>query len=334
MGSLLGIGAGAGFVSALLFAVVTTGNPLAIILYLVAPLPVLLAALGWNHRAGLAAAVAGTCMIGLAFSIPAGLLYLLSVAGAGLVVRLPRAPRAHRGQHDGMVSAWAAPALDGRDFVGADVRRRSDARDRLRRVRGPIRARDRPDRTDQSRIRSRASVPKDGPRRQKTSRRLIATVAPPLSAAISVGSSVLLVWLAAKIVGKSGRLPRPWPQISLVELPRSGLMVLGAALLASVVLTGFGGLLARSVGAAALMAYCLQGLAVIHVLTKSVSGRTGILFAVYFTFLVLSAGHSCSTRWPVSRILLFGLRARKLAGARTLTANCLILGSERNIPWK
>ena len=52
MGSLLGIGAGAGLVSALLFAVVTTGNPLAIILYLVAPLPVLLAALGWNHRAG------------------------------------------------------------------------------------------------------------------------------------------------------------------------------------------------------------------------------------------------------------------------------------------
>ena len=53
------VGIGAGLVSALLFAVVTTGSPLAIILYSVAPLPIFIAALGWNHRAGLAAAAAG-----------------------------------------------------------------------------------------------------------------------------------------------------------------------------------------------------------------------------------------------------------------------------------
>ena len=313
MGSLLGIGAGAGFVSALLFAVVTTGNPLAIILYLVAPLPVLLAALGWNHRAGLAAAVAGTCMVGLAFSIPAGLLYLLSVAGPawwfGYLVLLARTEGSTTEWYPlGRLLLWMVAISSVLTFVGALML----ATDydafvaQFERVIGLI---------EQINPNTFEGVGPEG--RTQTTKDLallIATVAPPLSAAISVGSSVLLVWLAAKIVGKSGRLPRPWPQISLVELPRSGLMVLGAALLASAVLTGFGGLLARSVGAAALMAYGLQGLAVIHVLTKSVSGRTGILFAVYFTFLVFG--------WPFLLYAmagiadsLFGLRARKLAGA-------------------
>ena len=50
---IVGIGAAAGLVSALLFAVITTGNTIALLLYFVAPLPILLAALGWNHRAGM-----------------------------------------------------------------------------------------------------------------------------------------------------------------------------------------------------------------------------------------------------------------------------------------
>ncbi len=78
-----------------------------------------------------------------------------------------------------------------------------------------------------------------------------------------------------------------------------------------------------SVAAAALMAYCLQGLAVIHVLTKSVFGRTGILFAVYFTFLVFRlAVPALRDRPRVCRTA----RSRQRAGASspratTLTAN-------------
>ena len=50
------VGAGAGLVSALLFAVVAKATPLALLLFLLAPLPVLIVALGWDHRAGLVAA--------------------------------------------------------------------------------------------------------------------------------------------------------------------------------------------------------------------------------------------------------------------------------------
>src|SRR4051794_7873758 len=80
MNAIFGIGAGAGLASALLFAVITTGNPLAVLLYFVAPLPVILAALGWNHRAGLVAAACGFAFVALLLSVKAGLAFVLSVA--------------------------------------------------------------------------------------------------------------------------------------------------------------------------------------------------------------------------------------------------------------
>ena len=49
-------GIGAGLVSALLTAVVVKATPLAAVLYLLAPIPVLIVSLGWNHRSGLVAA--------------------------------------------------------------------------------------------------------------------------------------------------------------------------------------------------------------------------------------------------------------------------------------
>jgi hypothetical protein len=52
-------GIGAGLVSALLWAVVLKATPLAEVLYLLAPIPVLIVSLGWNHRSGLIAALVG-----------------------------------------------------------------------------------------------------------------------------------------------------------------------------------------------------------------------------------------------------------------------------------
>ena len=60
MAHSLGIGVVAGLVSALLIGVIVKATPLALILYLLAPLPILIVALGWSHRAGLVAAATGT----------------------------------------------------------------------------------------------------------------------------------------------------------------------------------------------------------------------------------------------------------------------------------
>ncbi|WP_430929529.1 hypothetical protein [Methylobacterium tardum] len=65
MAQHIGIGIGAGLVSALLFGVLLKATPLAILLYLVAPLPILIVGLGWSHKAALAAVATGSLALAL-----------------------------------------------------------------------------------------------------------------------------------------------------------------------------------------------------------------------------------------------------------------------------
>ena len=51
------IGVGAGATAALLFGSVASGNGFSLILFSLASLPIMIAALGWSHWAGLVAAV-------------------------------------------------------------------------------------------------------------------------------------------------------------------------------------------------------------------------------------------------------------------------------------
>src|SRR5215470_15570340 len=69
MTQILLIGVGAGAATALLFGSVTTGVGLSVILFCLAPLPIMIVALGWSHWAGLTAAVAAGAMLGGAFGI-------------------------------------------------------------------------------------------------------------------------------------------------------------------------------------------------------------------------------------------------------------------------
>lgn len=61
----ISVGAGAGLVAALLFGVLLKGTTLSILLYLLAPLPILIVGLGWSHRAALAAVVSGALALAL-----------------------------------------------------------------------------------------------------------------------------------------------------------------------------------------------------------------------------------------------------------------------------
>src|SRR5215469_8989322 len=63
------IGVGAGATAALLFGSVASGNGFSLILFSLASLPIMIAALGWSHWAGLTAAVAAAAMLGGAFGI-------------------------------------------------------------------------------------------------------------------------------------------------------------------------------------------------------------------------------------------------------------------------
>ena len=121
---LIGIGAGAA--AALLFASVASGSLLSILLFYLAPLPILIAALGWSHWAALIAALAGAVGLAAVF----GVVLLRRLPGrrrrAGLVARLSRAAGApgdgrHR-RRARMVSGRTPGAL-GRRSRRADRRR-------------------------------------------------------------------------------------------------------------------------------------------------------------------------------------------------------------------
>ena len=75
---LVGIGAGAA--AALLFASVASGSLLSVVLFYLAPLPVMIAGLGWSHWAALLAGVVGSLAVAAAFG---GVLCLTFVAGVG-----------------------------------------------------------------------------------------------------------------------------------------------------------------------------------------------------------------------------------------------------------
>ncbi len=80
MGKDIGIGVGAGLVAALLFGLLLKASALAILLYLLAPLPILIVGLGWSHRAGLAAVASGAVALALIVSPYLGLAFAAYLA--------------------------------------------------------------------------------------------------------------------------------------------------------------------------------------------------------------------------------------------------------------
>src|SRR4051812_48349465 len=70
----------AGCASALMFASVTSGAPIALLLFYLAPLPLMVAALGWGWAGATIGAIAASAGLGAIFGIPYLLFFILSVA--------------------------------------------------------------------------------------------------------------------------------------------------------------------------------------------------------------------------------------------------------------
>lgn len=299
MGSLLGIGAAAGFVSALLFAVVTSGNALSLLLYLVAPLPILIAALGWNHRAGLTGAVVASALIAILFSPLVGLVFAVSVGlpswwFAYLLLLARTDGTATEWYPLGRLLAWIAGVSAALTLVGA--RLLSDSYEDF--VSGFQRAAGILEELNPNAFEGLSPEAKQ--QSLQSFSEFVAIVAPPASAAISVATTVLLLWIAAKVVLVSGRFPRPWPELAWTTLPMGALGLLLAGIAAGIALPGFFGLGGRALAAAMVMAYCLQGLGVIHIVTRGMGGRVGILAATYVVFFLLPG-------WPQLLYALIGI---------------------------
>jgi hypothetical protein len=121
---------------------------------------------------------------------------------------------------------------------------------------------------------------------------------PRIAAIPTILASLLNLWLAARVVNASGRLKRPWPDLSAITFP-SWVPLLLAAVIAGTFAPGLVGLVCWVLTASLLTAYTLLGFAVLHAATRALSGRVFILGGTYLSVMLLG--------WPALAVAIIGL---------------------------
>jgi hypothetical protein len=283
------IGAGAGLVSAALFASAATATALAGILFYLAPLPLCLAGLGWGTMAALLGAATGTIAVAAVLGPATGALFALSI-GAPITVLcylalLSRPVHIAAGQAPGTLEWYPPGRLVGWAAVIAGLLAAAmvlmlgyDAQSYRESIRNIL---------SQSSLKQ---LDPDGTLfNEETITRLSTVLARALPAAFAVvwlSITLFNLWLAGLVVQASGRALRPWPDLNALELPNSSFLLFVGAL-ALAFLPGLPGLLATGLAGSLLFAYVLQGLAVLHVWSRGLPLRGLLLTAVYLGILLL-----------------------------------------------
>jgi hypothetical protein len=291
------IGLGAGTAAALLFASGLSGSTAAMLLVVLAPLPILIVALGWSHWAGLiAAATAAACLslVGvdvlvaflLAVALPAWWLGYLA-----LLARPAPTPDGHEWYPVGRLVLWAAcinAALVvmtlwsfGSDLAGLQAALRTAFDSSVEEIVG-----------------AGLENPADAARLVD----LMVALIPSAAAASLTLTTVLNLWLAGRIVKISGRLQRPWPRLCDMRFPAVAPGLLGLAVAGSF-LPDLIGISSSAVAASLMIAHVLLGLALIHALTAGLNGRGFILGSVYAAIVIFA----WPVRWPLLFIGLLGM---------------------------
>jgi hypothetical protein len=306
----------AGCASALMFASIVSGALISLLLFYLAPLPLMVAAMGWGPLAATIGGIAAAIGLGALFGFPYCIAFVVMVAlpawWLGHLALLGR-PATHAAAA-GNGAAPVAPDLEwypvGRILLwisgfavlttmvalltlGTDAAAITGALRRgLLRILGPQ------DAASTGEIEQWIDT--------------LVTIAPAAATVVAMMTLTLNLWLAAKITATSGRLHRPWPDLKSAALPP----MTPAALSVALALCFTGGvlaILAQIVTAALTMAYALTGFAVLHTLTLSLKSRALWLGCTYAIVVVFS--------WPVLAMAilgladaLFGIRQRYLQG--------------------
>ncbi len=295
----LGLGIGAGLVSALLFASVGAGALPAVLLMYLAPLPILIVALGWHHLVGLLALAIGaaaTSMLvrpatGIAFALgPAFSAWLL--AYLALLVRPAIAaepvPQAASVPADpwypvGKLLFWlgvAGAAITVSSLAAATGGDYDRYREALEQAAGSL-------------LRREARVGRSGPLPEafgvagRDFIRIMVAFAPALLASMLTLILAVNLWLAGKVVAISGRLARPWPDIPAARMPLGALPAMLAGGVLSL-LPGFAGAVGTAIAGGLLMAFALQGLALVHFVSRNRAGRGAVLSLLYVMTVILA----------------------------------------------
>jgi hypothetical protein len=306
----------AGCASALMFASIISGALISLLLFYLAPLPLMVAALGWGPIAATIGGILAASGLGVIFGLPYCIAFAITVAlpawWLGHLALLgrplpgtvsgngsaPPAPPQMEWYPVGRIVLWIAgfaalTTIAAMLTLGTDAETiTSSLRRGLSRILG---ARDPASSGDIERVVTALSI-----------------IAPAAATIVAMMTLTLNLWLAGKITATSGRLHRSWPDLKSTELPPMTLVALCVAL-AFCFTGGLVAMLAQIVATALLMAYALIGFAVLHTVTLSLNSRGFWLSCAYA--VVITFG------WPMLAMIalgladaLFGIRQRYLRG--------------------
>jgi hypothetical protein len=281
----------AGCASALMFASITSGALISLVLLYFTPLPLMVAALGWGPLAatigGIGAATGLGAIFGLPITIPFVIMMALPAWWLGHLALLGR-PVANAGSTEGATPAtpvmewypvgrmllWIA-GFGTLSTMATLLTLGTDAATITESLRAAL---------------LRVLSPRGAGSGDEIQQRIeVALIILPAAAANSAMTMLMVnFWLAARITAMSGRLRRSWPDLKSTELPPMTLAALSAAI-AFCFSGGLLAMLAQTVTAALLMIYALIGFAVLHTVTLGLKGR-GIWLACSYTMVVVSGG--------------------------------------------
>ncbi len=298
MTSLL-IAIAAGIASALMFASLVSGAIVSLLLFYLAPLPLMVVALGWGATSALIGGILAAISLGLVF----GFTYMVAFA---LTVVLPAWWLGHLTLLARPVSsdpqlASLAPVLDwypvGRILTWITAFAILTTISALLTLGFDETSINAALRQGLLRVMSSDAGGTLGSDREHLIDALV-SIAPGAATIIAMMTLTLNLWLAAKITSTSGRLQRPWPELRTTTLPSMTI----AALVIAIALCFVGGLVgmfAQIASSALMIAYAMTGFAVLHTLTQAFSGRTLVLSAVYAATLFIG--------WPLIGMISLGL---------------------------
>jgi hypothetical protein len=292
----------AGLTSALMFASVISGALFSLLLCYLAPLPLLVAGLGWGPLGAAAGGILASVALAAIFGVPYGFAFALVVAlpawwlghlvllGRPVAGAEPSTEAVLSGEPDlewypvGRILLWIAgfatvstiAALLTLGFDAASIT--SVLRRGLHRL------------FDVSGVAANEDI-------ERVIDMLVA-IAPPAGASVALATTTLNLWLATKITATSGRLRRPWPDLRGTTLPPMTL----AALCVAIAFCFTGGMLAivaSIVLATLMMVYAFIGFAVLHIVTLRMRSRPFWLSITYTIVVVFS--------WPILLFVALGI---------------------------
>lgn len=297
----------AGLIAALMFASTASGTMLSGFVVFLAPLPLMGATMGWGSAVGLAAALLGACGLGVVIGPLAFIAFLIAIGlPAWWLARL--AVTAQPADADAQATSWypvghllawiaaivAAGSILSMVLNAGDIFGTDDAsRQELARM-----------------LEASGRVPAgvDALLFVDTVLRIL----PSIAAFFAVLAFAFDLWAAGHLIRLSGRLPRPWPDVTMMTLPTPLLAVLSAAIIlmfAGEPVAAF----ARVILAPLVAVFLLLGLATFHNMTMPLTGRPFWLGALYVALMF---------GWPILPVVMLGI-AEQLFGFRAQIAKRL-----------